>query len=73
MSYKIDNCQLEVDAERGVVYVHGPDGVTLLRVCKIPAYAIKTVGMGKDLTLGELIDVTDWRWRDKLKQEVRDE
>lgn len=33
---KVDNCQLEVDRLRGVVYVHSPEGKTLLRVCQIP-------------------------------------
>jgi len=33
---KVNNCQLEVDRVRGVVYVHGPNGRTLLRICRIP-------------------------------------
>ena len=36
MTIKIDNCQLEVDVDRGVLYVHSSDGHTLLRVCQIP-------------------------------------
>ncbi len=34
---QIDNCQLEIDVDRGVLYVHSSDGVTLVRVCRIPA------------------------------------
>ncbi len=33
---KVDNCKLEIDTMRGVVYVHGPEGRTLLRICQIP-------------------------------------
>lgn len=33
---KVDNCQLEIDRLRGVVYVHSPEDKTLLRVCQIP-------------------------------------
>lgn len=33
---RINNCQLEVDEERGVAYVHDSKGRTLLRVCQIP-------------------------------------
>lgn len=36
MTKKVDGCQLEVDRSRGVVYVHSPEGRTLLRVCRIP-------------------------------------
>ena len=36
MTRKIDGCQLEVDEKRGVLYVHGPQGITLVRVCQIP-------------------------------------
>ncbi len=32
----VDNCQLEVDVDRGVLYVHSSDGMTLVRVCQIP-------------------------------------
>ena len=39
MIIKIDNCQLEIDKNRGVVYVHSPKGMTLVRVCKIPLSA----------------------------------
>ena len=53
MTTKIDGCQMEIDEERGTVYVRGPDGITLLRVSKIPEYGLKG-----------LIDVTDWRWKD---------
>ncbi|MBA7638613.1 hypothetical protein ES703_46269 [subsurface metagenome] len=34
---QIDNCQLEIDTDRGVLYVHSSEGVTLVRVCQIPA------------------------------------
>ncbi len=36
MTHKTDECQLEVDRERGVVYVHGPMGQTLVRISGIP-------------------------------------
>lgn len=30
---QFDHCLLEIDIERGIVYVHSPDGYTILRVC----------------------------------------
>jgi len=44
----ITNCVLEVDESRGVIYVHGPEGKTLLRVCGCPP------GTAGD----ELLDIT---------------
>jgi hypothetical protein len=33
----IDNCTLEIDHDRGVIYVHSPDtAITLLRICRLP-------------------------------------
>ncbi len=37
---QINNCQLEIDINRGVLYVHSSDGVTLVRVCQIPQRVI---------------------------------
>ena len=37
---KIDGCQLEIDRARGVVYVHSPEGITLVRVSQIPPMLI---------------------------------
>lgn len=31
-----DNVQLEIDRDRGVLWVHGSQGFTLLRVCGLP-------------------------------------
>ena len=36
MSTIVDGCQIEIDRDRGVVYVHGPQGNTLLRICRLP-------------------------------------
>lgn len=36
MSLAVEDCTLEIDVERGVIYVHGPTGMTLLRVCRLP-------------------------------------
>lgn len=36
MSTEIENCTLEIDQERGVIYVHHPLGFTALRVCGLP-------------------------------------
>lgn len=35
MATTFDDCQLEIDADRGVIYVHGSKGITLVRVCNI--------------------------------------
>ena len=32
----VNDCQLEIDRVRGVVYVHSPMGNTLVRICRIP-------------------------------------
>jgi hypothetical protein len=32
----LDGCQLEVDEKRGVIYVHGPDGLTKVRIQGVP-------------------------------------
>lgn len=38
MSTTIENCQLEIDHERGVIYAHsGTTGWTILRISKLPA------------------------------------
>ena len=39
---KTNGCQLEVDELRGVVYVHGPNGRTLLRACRIPMAVVRS-------------------------------
>ena len=52
----IDNCQLEIDENRGVLYVHSPDGITLVRICQIPKRIIKTdlIDVVFDRELGKL-------------------
>ena len=40
MSDKFEGCQLEVDGARGVLYVHSSEGVTLVRVSRIPPRVI---------------------------------
>lgn len=35
MTLKYDG-QLEIDQKRGVIYFHGKQGVTLLRICSLP-------------------------------------
>lgn len=40
---QINDCQLEIDTERGVLYVHSSTGKTLVRVCQIPTSAIDLV------------------------------
>lgn len=32
----VDNCQLEFHPDRGVLYIHGPEGVTVLRISRLP-------------------------------------
>lgn len=36
MTRKVQGCELEIDEERGVIYVHHPEGRTLLRICQVP-------------------------------------
>ena len=38
----VENCQLEVDEGRGVVYVHSPEGKTLVRICRIPEVVVES-------------------------------
>lgn len=49
---QIDNCQLEIDVDRGVLYVHSSDGITLVRVCQIP-----------DLAMEQSYDKRTHRWK----------
>ena len=48
MTHTTDGCQLEVDRERGVVYVHGPKGQTLVRISGVPMRSFE----------GSMLDVT---------------
>jgi len=43
MIKKINNCQLEIDTDRGVLYVHKKDGNTAVRICKIPPIIINSI------------------------------
>lgn len=36
MTRDIPNCVLELDDDRGVLYVHHPNGFTVLRICGLP-------------------------------------
>jgi len=45
---KYSDCELEIDVDRGVVYVHGPDGRTRVRICGLHSEAFKH---------GQMIDV----------------
>ena len=49
MTAKINGCQLEIDLDRGVVYVHGPKGATLVRISGVPTRVLKQ---------GTLVNVT---------------
>jgi|1185.fasta_scaffold595168_1 hypothetical protein len=58
----INGCQLEIDENRGVIYVHGPMGWTLLRICRLPT---PIPDPQVDLTRARLLDIThmhgvDW-------------
>ena len=46
------NCTLEIDSERGMMYVHSPEGFTLLRICGMkPNPPIPTPETLLDITL----------------------
>jgi len=55
MITKIDNCQLEIDKNQGVIYVHSPRGITLLRICRVP----REILLNRDFSYDhlEMIDV----------------
>lgn len=36
MSHIIENCTLQIDSDRGIIWVHSPDGYTVLRLCSLP-------------------------------------
>ena len=40
--------QLEIDTQRGVIYFHSNDGITVLRICSLP----------KPIPAGEQLDIT---------------
>lgn len=51
----LENCQLEWDKRRGVLYVHNKEtGTTVLRVCSLP----KALEKSTLRTPGNMIDVT---------------
>ncbi len=52
----VDGCSVEFQRSRGVLYVHGPNGATLLRVSQIPT--TETM-LDKGGMANQLIDVTD--------------
>ncbi len=58
---QIDNCQLEIDTNRGVLYVHSSDGVTLVRVCQIPARVVEQSYDQRTYQWKGMIDIVDRR------------
>lgn len=66
----IDNCQLEMDFNRGVIYVHSSEGYTILRICGCPEIAEpKEAGSflrGYDITLkGQKLEPYTFSWSPK--------
>ncbi len=53
---QIDNCQLEIDVDRGVLYVHSSAGITLVKVSGIP-----------DHIIGQSYDKHAHWWKDMLR------
>lgn len=52
----LENCQLEWDRERGVLYVHNKDtGASVLRICGLDPKAVSCPPLS---TYGSLIDIT---------------
>lgn len=54
---QIDNCQLEIDVDRGVLYVHSSDGISLVRVCQIPQEVMRLSYDKEEHTWLGLIDM----------------
>jgi hypothetical protein len=56
----VENCQIEWDKDRGVLYVHDPNGGTALRICGLAREGDPKQGGSKhgDLSFGNGIDVT---------------
>ena len=51
----VENCQLEYDEQRGVLYVHNKDtGTSVLRICRLPI----PDGRLDMQTYGHLMDIT---------------
>lgn len=49
----IEGCQLLIDSRRGVIWVNGPDGRCLLRICSLPApIPEEALEAGLDVTYG---------------------
>lgn len=49
----INNCQLEIDHARGVIYIHLPAGYTGLRICGLPTPVPSPLDSGQ-----HLLDIT---------------
>ncbi len=70
---QINNCQLEIDVDKGVLYVHSSDGVTLVRVCQIPARVMEQSYSSKTYYWKGPIDVVYDRELAKGGQEAKPE
>ena len=61
----IDCCEMEMDFERGVIYVHAPDGHTILRICGCPCKPEPKDATNKlyDITLkGQQLERSTFNW-----------
>lgn len=55
MSLTIDG-QLEIDENRGVIYFHSLEGITVLRICQLPTPIPAPIIKGDKLP--EMLDIT---------------
>lgn len=68
MTTEFSNCQLEIDHERGVIYVHGPNGQTLLRISSLPKPIPKLFQVIDDGTTNRMLDITHMHGCDWAKE-----
>lgn len=54
----IDNCQVEWDKERGVLYVHSSQGITIIRICGMPKSSMVLSTGSIDITAPERLAYT---------------
>jgi hypothetical protein len=66
MSYTIKVAELEVDTDRGVIWVHGPKGDTKLRICRFKGFIPPKESLEE---YGQMIDITA---RERVKNEDHD-
>jgi hypothetical protein len=58
---------LEIDSKRGVIYFHGKDGITLLRICHLP----KSIPNPSKSGMLDITHMYGCNWKEEEKKEEK--